>query len=78
MTLQTYGKTRIRKEISDFKNKIFLNPHLKKYWKSRGLEIYNPAINRKRLGISGVLIVGCLLTFGTSWAIPIIAKWGLK
>lgn len=43
-------------------------------YRAQGIELYNPKVNRrKQFGLLG-LAIGCFITPGTNWILPITAK----
>ena len=66
-----------KKAISIFR---FFKPDYKtiRKLKTKGIEVYTPKLNKIKLGIGVFLILLCIVTPLTNWAIPFIIKGVLK
>ena len=76
--MKTYGKLYIiKKNYHKVVNRFSLNAYAVSKCRSLGLGCYILPINKFKALVSGVGISICLVTLGTSWAIPLLSKWGL-
>ena len=77
--LKTYGKMNpILKYRIQLKERFKINKHSENLLKQKGLSAYIPKLNKLRLVVGGLLVVGCLMTPATNWLIPFLVGWGLK
>jgi len=77
--IKTYHRqNRIQKQINGFLNLFKKDYVMRDRLKERGIEVYTPKLNKFKVGIGSVGVVGCLLTPATNWAIPFIVRWGFK
>ena len=79
LTFQRYGRqNHFKKALIDIKELRTINPYTKTLLISKGLKPYNPKLNKIKVGLGCVGVVGCLLTPFTNFSIPFIIGWCLK
>ena len=77
--MKTYHRQNfIQKQLAPFECLFNNITYQMKEMKSRGLDFYNPRVNRVKLSIGLLLIVGCLCTWGTNLMILPIGRWMLR
>jgi len=75
----TYHKqNKVQKELLSFVEMVKPNREKVKELNLKGIKIYNPKVNKIKMGFVSAVIVGCILTPFTNIAIPYIIKWGLR
>jgi len=73
--METYKR---QNKIQESLNALFPNWKYANIVRHRGVEFYTPKINKFRLGVFVLLVVGCLITPATNWIIPFLIGWVLR
>jgi len=79
MKIQSYHKENmIQKNINKFFNLFRRDQDRIDQLVENGIKVYNPKLNKVKVGVGVAGCVGCLLTPATNWIIPFIVGWIVK